>query len=255
MTSPLRAVWLLARRSLVSAIRRPVVLTFSLAQPALWMLLFGPLMSRAFTSTEARYVSFVAPGIVGLTLLFGSSQIGVSLVKDAQSGMLSRMVGAGAPASVLLLGKLLGDVVRLGIQAALVLLLGLVAGASFTPHLAQLPWVLATCLVLVVIVGSVSASIACATRQPEVMGTFVHLVNIPLLFTSTALVEDRHLPSVLARVAPHNPLSLFAEAARAMLLGHAPPSASRVAVTAALALACFVLASWLYSRAGTEPDR
>ena len=251
-----RALLLLARRSLVSAIRRPVVLTFSLVQPALWMLLFGPLMSRAFTTTrEDTYITFVAPGIVGLTLLFGASQVGVSLVKDAQSGMLSRMVGSGTGTTVLLLGKLLGDVLRLSIQASLVLLLGLLAGAKFTIAPAEVPYMVLAAAGLIVSVGSVSALIACATRQPEVMGTFVHLVNIPLLFTSTALVDAKHLPNALRVVAEVNPVSIFAEAARAVLLGHEPLSANRVGIVGVVALACFILATKVYSRAGTQPDR
>lgn len=251
-----RALLVLARRSLVNAVRRPVVLTFSFVQPALWMVLFGPMMSRAVATAHSDgYITFVAPGIVGLTLLFGASQIGVSLVKDAQSGMLARMVGSNTGTSALLFGKLLGDTLRLLAQGSVVLLIGMLAGAKFTFTPSHLPLMLLCALGLVVTVGSVSTSIACATRQPEMMGTFVHLANIPLLFTSSALVDIRAMPQPLGVVAELNPVSIFAEAARAGLLDAAPPSGARIALLIVLALACFITATKLYSRAGVQPDR
>jgi ABC-2 type transport system permease protein len=50
------------------------------------------------------------------------------------------------------------------------------------------------------------------------MASFVHLVNMPMLFTSTALVPGKQMPLWLANIARFNPLSLVVDNSRAVLL-------------------------------------
>jgi ABC-2 type transport system permease protein len=63
-----------------------------------------------------------------------------------------------------------------------------------------------------------SCTIALHARAQETLATFVHLVNMPLLFTSTALVPRAHMPDWLAGMAGLNPLSLAVELWRGALL-------------------------------------
>lgn len=247
---------LVARRSIVAAIRRPVVLTFSLVQPMLWMALFGFLFERSVSlvgTAEVDYLTFVAPGIATMTLLFGASQSGISLVRDVQTGMLGRMIQTATPAAVQLAGKLAGDGLRLAIQACVVLALGLAIGAELGFVTARIPVATISLVSLIVALASTSCLLASLARQPELMGAYVHVVNMPLLFTSSALLPRRNLPDWLVPVATHNPLSVAAESFRALLLGSDPPSASALAVQAAIAVAMFVLACLALERAGHEP--
>jgi ABC-2 type transport system permease protein len=58
------------------------------------------------------------------------------------------------------------------------------------------------------------------TGAQESMATFVHLVNMPLLFTSSALVPAKQMPDWLAAISRVNPLTLAVDASRdALLLG------------------------------------
>ena len=50
------------------------------------------------------------------------------------------------------------------------------------------------------------------------MATFVHLVNMPLLFTSSALVPARQMPDWLAAISRVNPLTLTVDVSRDALL-------------------------------------
>ena len=50
------------------------------------------------------------------------------------------------------------------------------------------------------------------------MAVLIHLVNLPLLFTSTALVPARQMPDWLATIAAWNPLSLVVDLLRNALL-------------------------------------
>lgn len=251
------AVVLVARRSLVAAFRRPVVLTFSLVQPMLWMGLFGFLFERSVAlsgDVEVDYLTFVAPGIATMTLLFGSSQSGISLVRDHQTGMLGRMIRSRTPAAAQLAGKLLGDGLRLTLQATIVLGMALLLGADLAFHIDRLPIALLSTFSLVLLLSSTSCLLATLARQPELMGAYVHVVNMPLLFTSSALLPRRNLPEWLLLVAANNPLTVAAESLRALFLGSTPPAVSSLLGQLAVAILVFAFACVSLDRAGRLPQ-
>jgi ABC-type multidrug transport system permease subunit len=122
-----------------------------------------------------------------------------------------------------LLGKLLADILRLLGQALIVLLLGLLLGAHVEPLPPALPLAMLAVVLFTVALASLSCTIALYTRSQEVMAAFVHMINMPLLFTSTILVPERQMPAWLAAVSHWNPLTATAEAWRgALLLGQTP---------------------------------
>jgi ABC-2 type transport system permease protein/oleandomycin transport system permease protein len=228
-------------------------LTFSFVQPLWWLLLFGPLFAESL-ATEARagldYRSFVSPGVSLMTLLFGASQAGISLLRDAQTGMLARMLHTATPAAPLLLGKLAADVARFALLALCVLGLGVLLGARLSPSMRALPSAALAFVAAGALFASLSCMVAALAREPEVMGAYVHVVNLPILFTSSVLVPSRVLPSWLAWLAQVNPLSLTAEAWRALWLGLPPPSPEGLLALLGGSALSFALAAWALVRAG-----
>ncbi|MDP9119858.1 MAG: ABC transporter permease [Acidobacteriota bacterium] len=246
MTEAANVIRALAWRTWLVTFRRPVVLTFSLGQPLLWMLLFGFLFQRYPLSGLApglTYLDFLAPGVSVMTVLFGATQAGIGWVRDLQTGFLQRMLRTPASPAALLFGKLAADVTRLMAQAVAVLALALLLGA----HLDRAPAGMALGLLCLALFGFAFSSLSCAmalrARAQEAMATFVHLVNLPLLFTSTALVPRRGMPGWLAAISRWNPVTLTAEAWRgALLSGRGPSWSGTVLPLAALAAALFLLA-------------
>ena len=90
--------------------------------------------------------------------------------------------------------------------------------------------------------ASLSCWIALKTRAQESMAVFVHLVNMPLLFTSTALVPSRQMPAWLESIAHWNPLTLVADMLRSALLLDLTPSAFTLLPLLLLAALLFTLA-------------
>jgi len=197
MSAALQVVRETARRSWVKALRRPVPLSFSFAQPLMWMLIFGFLFHRFALEGEyagLSYVTFLLPGVCAMTVLFGASQAGIDLVRDLQTGFAQRMARATAHPGWLVAGKLAGDVSRLLAQAAVVALLGTALGARLHVGLGGLAVAALGLAAFAVAYASLSCWIALKTAAPESMAVFVHVVNLPLLFTSTALVPRRQMP-------------------------------------------------------------
>ena len=210
-----------ARRSWRKALRRPVPLAFSFVQPLWWMLMFGFLFHRFALGPgyeRLSYLDFVLPGVCVMTVLFGASQAGIDLVRDLQTGFVQRMVRSTAHPGWILGGKLAADVARLLAQALVVGLLGRMLGARLWIDGGAVFFAGIGLALFATAYGSLSCWIALRTRAPESMAVFIHVLNMPLLFTSTALVPVRQMPGWLAAVAQWNPLTLVADALRQGLL-------------------------------------
>ncbi|HEX6903386.1 MAG TPA: ABC transporter permease [Thermoanaerobaculia bacterium] len=245
--SSVDVAWEICRRTWTKTARRPMLLTFSFAQPLMWMVFFGFLFHRYSLSGlggAVSYLDFLTPGVCAMTVLFGASQSGIGWIRDLQTGFLPRMLNTPASHHALLLGKILADVLRLLAQALVVLLLALALGARLTPAWgAVLP--AALCLALFAAAfSSLSCALALRTRAQEAMAAFVHLVNLPILFTSTALVPVRHMPAWLAAAARWNPLTLTVDAWRgALLFGDMPSAAGQLLPLAILAAVFYLMAA------------
>ncbi|MDB4951271.1 MAG: type transporter [Gemmatimonadetes bacterium] len=252
----LRIIQQTARRSWLKALRRPVPLSFSFVQPMFWMLIFGFLFHR-FSLGPAyagiSYLSFLLPGVCAMTVLFGASQAGIDVVRDLQTGFAQRMARATAHPGCMLGGKLAGDVTRFLAQATVVAVLGVALGARLSVDVAALAVAVVGLAAFAVAYASLSCWIALKTRAPESMAVFVHVVNLPLLFTSTALVPAKQMPAWLETAARWNPLTRVADGLRqALLLSNMPDAAALLVPLVILATLLFALARREMARAGDE---
>jgi ABC-2 type transport system permease protein len=241
--SVIRAVYY---RTWLSVARRPVVLLLSLVQPLIWMSFFGFLFHRfplGQLPADVSYLQYLLPGVCGMTVLLGASQSGIALIRDMQTGVLERMLSTPASRPAMLLGKVAADVSRLLVQAALVAMLGMLLGVRF--HLPLGALLLAVAYLALFGAGycCLSCWIALQTRSQESMAAFVHVANMPIFFTSTALVPFKQMPPWLNSIAAWNPLTLAIEPLReAMLFGTYSQALATLGVLALLATTLFVVA-------------
>src|SRR3982751_1710529 len=90
----------------------------------------GPVFEKA---GQGDYLRFVAPGVVGMTILFSSIFSGVGLLWDRQFGFLKETLVAPVPRLQIMAGRTLGGATTALIQGMLVLVVCLIAG--FRPDL------------------------------------------------------------------------------------------------------------------------
>ena len=87
---------------------RPQIIA-SLGQPLMYLLVLGfglgPVFARA---GQGDYLRFVAPGVVGMTILFSSIFSGVGLLWDRQFGFLKETLVAPVPRLLVMAGRTLG---------------------------------------------------------------------------------------------------------------------------------------------------
>ncbi|WP_028953556.1 ABC transporter permease [Synechococcus sp. CC9616] len=209
------------QRTLMNIRRRPVILFLSFLQPLIWMTFFGFLFQRfpinPAQGSTMQYIDFLLPGICGMTVLLGSSQSGISLIRDSQSGFLERTMITALDLHAFLLGKITADLSRVIVQAFVVTLLGITLGAvvsvGFSTFFSFLFFIL-----FGLSYSLLSCCIALKTDSQEALSAFIHLVNMPIFFTSTALVPLRAMPSWMEQIAVWNPLTLAVTPVRGAML-------------------------------------
>jgi len=235
-------------RTLRKTAARPAALMFSFVQPAIWVLFFGFLFQRFDAGTgdaPARYLDFVVAGVCAMTVLFGASQSGIGMLRDLMTGFLQRMLRTPASIAAIAAGKVAADALRLVAQAIAIALLGAAVGARLQWNLDAIAAMCGAFALFAVALCSVSCIVAVIAKSQESMASFVHLVNMPLLFTSTALVPSRQMPDWLAAISQWNPLTLAVDIARAALrrgeVAAAPGAWIVLATLAAVALTALAL--------------
>lgn len=164
------------------------------------------------------YLEFLLPGVCCMTVLFGASQSGVAYIRDLQTGFLNRMLHTSASPVALYAGKISADVARFILQAGIICLIGLGLGVDYQVSLSSLFMAFALVILFAIFYASLSSFIALKTGAQETMASFIHVMNMPLLFTSSALVPYRQLPGWLQSIADFNPLTIIADAVRNALV-------------------------------------
>ncbi|NRA92920.1 MAG: ABC transporter permease [Psychroserpens sp.] len=203
--------------TLKKVLKRPVILTFSFVQPLMWMLFFGFLFQRIAKDNldhGISYIDFLLPGICCMTVLFGASQSGITIIRDIQTRFFYRVLRTPTNKGALILGKILGDVFRLIVQFSVVCLLGLIIGVSFKINLIGLLLGLVILTFFAFAYTSLSCFIAVKAKEPDIMATFIHVLNMPILFTSTALVPQKQMPNWLSSISEWNPLTITVDCLR-----------------------------------------
>src|SRR5580698_5196390 len=133
------AIYILWLRQLKRYVRSKPRILASLGQPLLFLLGlgfgFGPIFQRA---GQGSYLQFLAPGVIGMTVLFTSIFSGIELIWDRQFGFLKETLVAPVPRILIMIGRTIGGATVAVVQGLILLAICLVAGFRF-PSLATVP--------------------------------------------------------------------------------------------------------------------
>src|SRR6476660_5175665 len=185
---------------------RPQIIA-SLGQPLMYLLVLGFGLGPVFEKAgQGNYLQFVAPGVVGMSILFSSIFSGVGLLWDRQFGFLKETLVAPVPRIQIMTGRTLGGATTALIQGTLVLTVCLVAG--FRPH----DWggVLLGFLfmaLIAVVFAALGTIIGSALRDMQGFQLVMNFLVMPIFFLSGALYPLSNLPAALALLTRLDPLS------------------------------------------------
>ena len=215
----MNAIYILWLRELKRYFRSRAMMVASLGQPLLYLLVLGfglgPVFQRA---GNGSYIQFVAPGIIGMSVLFTSVFSGIGLLWDRQFGFLKETLVAPVPRVAIMIGKTLGGATVATIQGLIVLVICLIAG--FRP----VNWLLLPLAIVVMVLTAfvfAGLGVAIGSRLQDIQGMqlIMNFLVLPIYFLSGALFPLTGLPSVLSFFTRIDPLSYGVDALRSYLLG------------------------------------
>jgi ABC transporter DrrB family efflux protein len=234
--------WVIAGRHLTHLRQTPSLLALTIAQPALFVVLFNYGFGGAIQVPGVdHYIDYLLPGIVILAIAFGSSQTGVAIAEDLTTGMIERLCTLPIARPAILVGRSLADTARNLAAIAVIVAFGTMLGFRFHNSAFAGLTAVAVAVVLGLALSWVSALIGISVRTPETAQVATLLLVIPLAFTSSMFVPVATMPGWLQTFAKVNPITRAVDALRGLALPNTShsglvPACAWIAVTLALAI-------------------
>ena len=216
----------------------------TLAWPLLWVMTFGLGMEKivdvnTLGDTTSSYLAFITPGIIALTALSGAVNSGMTLLEEKMKGILKEYFVAPIPRMSILLASSASGLVKTLVQSIIILGIAIIFGARLNTSLAGL--VGAFIFLLLYVVGFVGFSNGVAARSKSVGGyhMLLFVLNLPLLFLSSALYPLESMPTWMRMIAMINPTTYVVDGLRQTLFGNGElPLALSLVFLTAFAILC-----------------
>ncbi|MFH0804345.1 MAG: ABC transporter permease [Candidatus Zambryskibacteria bacterium] len=215
----MNAIYILWLRQIKKYLRSKARIIGSLGQPILFLLAFGFGFGPIFAKAGAgNYINFLAPGIVGMAIIFSAMFAGIEVIWDRQFGFLKETLVAPVSRTSIVIGRTLGGATIALFQGLVVFIISLFVG--FKPFsYAHLPLVLAVMFLVAILFTAVGTAIATKMRDMQAFPIIMNFIMMPLFFLSGSLFPLEGLPSGLGVVVKYNPLSYAMDAIRGLFSG------------------------------------
>ncbi len=246
--SALASPWHMTQRKLRTLMRQPWYLAITLAQPIIWLLLFGALFRKIVEIPGfhgGSYIDFLTPGIVVMTALFSAGWSGMAMLNDLEHGVLDRFLVSPVSRWPLIAGPLIQAAIVIVIQSLIIVALGLLIGASFPGGVLGVLVLIVVSVLLGACIGGVSNGLALLARREETLIAAVNFIVLPLTFLSATFMQENLIPVWIQEVARFNPVNWAVQAGRSALSANPDGSLilSRGCYLLALALLCGLFAT------------
>ncbi len=258
-----QALRAIVMREFMKFVRQYGRLVSALVRPLLWLAVFAAGFRNVFGvaivppyDTYIPYDVYIAPGLVGMVLLFNGMQSSLAMVYDREMGLMRLLLTAPLPRWWILFAKLTATAVLSLAQAAAFVLVAWALGTPLPVIGPEFPYVAPMVLVAAVsaalMLGALGLLLSVHIKQLENFAGTMNFVIFPMYFMSTALYPLWKLEESGAawvhQIARFNPFTHAVEWMRFALYDK-DPGLSPAIVLGTLAL-CFGLAAW-----GYDPQR
>ena len=206
-----------------------------------WGIMFPFAFVLAFAIRNPGDVRALVPGLLGLTILFGTSSMeAIVIVFERRIGSLERLLLAPVSLPALLAGKMLGGIAFGLAVTSVVLVISLVV---FGIHAVNWALFFPALLLAALAFSALGAFLSVAVKEIFEAQTLANFIRFPMMFLGGVFVPVVEMPPALQVVARALPLTYAVDALRVALSG-GPLSAGLVdlAALAGFAILFFGLA-------------
>lgn len=239
----------LSGRSIRRILRSPDTIITTAITPIAMLLLFVYVFGGAIRASDGRYVDYLLPGILLITIASGVAYTSLRLYTDVSTGLFERFQSMPIARSALLWGHVITSLVANLVSLVLVVLVALAMG--FRSGAGPLSWLgILGLLVLFTLALTWLAVIAgLAAKSPDGAGAFAYpLIFLP--FVSSAFVPTSGMPGPVRWFAEHQPVTSIVDTIRRLYAGTVVGNDGWIATAwcVGLLLVAYVLAVRQYRR-------
>ncbi len=212
--------WFQMLRHIRTQIRMKVFIIINLFQPILWLALFTQVFKSLseLPEMEVSYLQFFAPGVVVMTVLFGSAWAGMGMLQDIDMGILSKMLATPVSRISVVTSRVLASMLLLVVQALLIFILAIILGVDIATGAAGVLFSIVIVSLLGLGFAAFSNGLALLFKRPEPLMGVINFVTLPLMFLSSTMMPGNLLPSWLDTVRQFNPVDYAVVGVRGLVL-------------------------------------
>lgn len=218
----MKKIYILWLRQIKRYMRSRSRIVGSLAQPLLFLLALGYGFGSVFQQAgQGNYINFLAPGIIGMSIIFTAMFSGMEVIWDRQFGFLKETLVAPMPRLHIMIGRTLGGATVATVQGIIVMGIALLFGFHPAHWLALIP-ALGIMFLIALLFTSLGTVVGSTLKDMQGFQLIMNFLVMPLFFLSGALFPLDGLPKALSVITQLDPLSYGIDALRILFLntGH-----------------------------------
>jgi ABC-2 type transport system permease protein len=245
----MHAIFILWLREVKKYSRSRAQIVASLGQPLLYLLVLGFGLGPVFQkSGNGSYLQFVAPGVIGMTVLFTSVFSGIALLFDRQFGFLKETLVAPVPRIRIMIGRTLGGATVAMLQGTLIFVVCVIAG--FRPvSLAAIPLGFLFMALIAIVFAAFGTAIGSGLQDMQGFQLIMNFLVLPIFFLSGALFPLHNLPKLLSFITRLDPLSYGVDGLRGALTGETQFGImTNLAALGVIGVGLLFLGAWRFSK-------
>lgn len=214
---------------------------FTLVQPMLfWLIFFGNLFQRAADTQVVQapnYISFLAAGVVVMTVLNNGLAGGVDLLFDKENGFLERLMSTPIHRSSVILSRFLFVMTITSLQIVVILGVASLFGVHPATGLLGVAVILVIGMLFSVGLTAISMAMAFSVKSHGDFFSVLGFLSLPMIFLSSALVPLAAMPTWMSVLARFNPMTWAIDAVRPLILSGWAEALPRLGMVVAIMLA------------------
>jgi len=228
----------------------------TISQPIIWLVLMGFGMSGLTSNTSTtsmildgapNYITYLTPGIMIMTALYGGLYGGVTLLSDIRFGYIYKLLSSPISRSSIVFGKIIAALLQTLLQVILVLLFSIILGVRYKTGLFGVLFILIIAALFCSIMVSVSLMLSLKFKTHNAIYSLVSFITLPLMFTSSAMFPNMGMPDWLKIITYVNPITYAVEPIRKLVISNWNLSAIGLDILVIFILAIIFVSLAIYS--------
>ncbi|MGA9852111.1 MAG: ABC transporter permease [Gammaproteobacteria bacterium] len=194
-----------------------VRLISSFIQPLLYLFVLGSGLGASSIMGGGKYLQYIFPGVLGLSLLFSAVFAAMMIVFDRQIGFLKAVLVAPVPRSAIAIGKVLSGAIQALVPAVVMLIFLPLLGI----HTGWLRFfgLLGAMVMAAITFSALGVATAARFKSTTVFPIISNAVLLPMFFLSGALFPLYSAPHWLKILAHFDPVAYAVDLMRGATTG------------------------------------